>query len=264
MARTIVFIHGAWVTPLCWEKFTGYFSGRGYNCITPAWPFRDQPVDVLRKNPPAGLARLGVTEIVSHYEKIIRSLDEPPFLIGHSFGGLFVQILLDRGVGRGGVALDSAPPKGVIPFQWSAIRSLAGVLTTWRGWERILHISQPTFQYAFVHTLSPQAQKEAYDRYVVPETGRIFFQGAVALLASKSAVRVDFQNPKRAPLLLIAGSQDHIVPAVQNRSNFAKYKNSPAHTDFKEFPGRTHWLIAQEGWEEVAAYCAAWLEQLPV
>jgi hypothetical protein len=30
-------------------------------------------------------------------------------------------------------------------------------------------------------------------------------------------------------------------------------------TDFREFPGRSHWIIAQPGWQEVAAYIAEWL-----
>jgi len=31
---------------------------------------------------------------------------------------------------------------------------------------------------------------------------------------------------------------------------------------FYEFPGRAHLLTAQEGWEEVAAYIANWLDEL--
>jgi pimeloyl-ACP methyl ester carboxylesterase len=45
---------------------------------------------------------LGVTEIVDHYEALIRELDEPPVLIGHAYGGLFVEVLLDRGLGQPG------------------------------------------------------------------------------------------------------------------------------------------------------------------
>ena len=33
-------------------------------------------------------------------------------------------------------------------------------------------------------------------------------------------------------------------------------------TDIREFPDRTHWIIAQEGWDEVAAFIAEWLEGL--
>jgi hypothetical protein len=58
---------------------------------------------------PSGVANLGVTEIVDHYDTIIRKLDQPPIIMGHSFGGLFTQILLDRGLGAAGVAID--PPR---------------------------------------------------------------------------------------------------------------------------------------------------------
>lgn len=104
------------MTPRCWEPFIGYFEQRGYACQAPAWPHKDLPFEELRAHPPAELAGLGVTEIVDHYASLIQAQSEPPILIGHSFGGLFVQMLLDRGLGRAGVAIDPAPPKGVLPL----------------------------------------------------------------------------------------------------------------------------------------------------
>ena len=259
--KTIVFVHGAWVTPMCWDKFVGFFEGRGYQCLAPAWPYRDRPIEELRRNPPPELRRLGITEIVEHYDKIIRGLDAPPILIGHSYGGLFVQMLLDRDLGAAGVAIDPAPPRGVLPFYPSVFRSNLFILVTPGGWNKVVRQSFKDFQYAFVNMLPEAEQKIAYDTYVVPETGRIFFQTAFALFNSASTV--NFNNPRRAPLLLIAGGADHVVAAAMNRANFAKYKNSPARTDFKEFAGRCHWIIAQPGWEEVAAYSADWIEHLP-
>lgn len=262
MGKTIVFVHGAWVAPMCWEPFKGFFAARGYECSAPAWPYRDKPVDELRKSPPAQLAGLGIREIVDHYAGIVKSLPEPPILIGHSFGGLFVQLLLDRGLGAAGVAIDSAPPKGIIITQPSAYRSLFGVISKWGAWKSIVRWSFPEFRYAFVHTLPEAEQRAAYERHVVPETGRIFFQTALSPFAPNSAVGVNYANPGRAPLLLIAGGQDHIVPPGINRANYEKYKMSPARTDFREFENRVHWIIAQEGWQEVATYIASWLEKL--
>ena len=259
MKKSIVFIHGAWMTPLCWEKFTSFFEGKGYQCLAPAWPHRDHPTESLRSSPPAELAGLGVKEIVDHYERIIRTMDPQPFLIGHSFGGLFVQQLLDRGLAKAGVAIHPAPPRGILPFQPSVIRANFHVLTTWKGWKKILRMSFADFQYAFVNTMPLAAQQEAYDRYVVPETGRIFFQAATALMDVNSPLAVNFANSVRAPLLLLAGSEDNIVPAVVNKKNFRKYEPSKARTDFMVFEGRSHWTIGQEGWEEVAEYTAQWL-----
>ena len=261
MTRTIVFIHGAWVTPLCWERFVPFFEQKGYRCLAPAWPGKDRPVDEIRKDP-SPLAGLGVAEIVDHYDKLIRGLEEPPILIGHSFGGLFTQLLLDRGLGAAGVAIDSAPPRGVWAYEPTAFRSLLTVLLQWRVWRKVVRWKYSNFRYAFVHTLPPDEARAAYDRYVVPETGRIFFQSAIAMFDRKSPIKVDFSNGTRAPLLLLAGEKDRIVPAVINRRNAKAYAKSAARTDFHEFPDRTHWIIAQPGWEEVAGYAATWLEQL--
>ncbi len=258
MSKTIVFIHGAWMTPLCWEKFVGFFEQKGFRCLAPAWPYKDKPVETLRQSPPSELATLGVIEIVNHYEKIIRELDQPPVLIGHSFGGLFTQMLLDRGLGTAGVAIDSAPPKGVLPFRYpSTVKSNLGVLATPGGWKKIVRMPLKNFQYAFVNTLPEAEQRAAYEKYVVPESGRIFFQAAFALF--NTATAVNFNNSRRAPLLFIAGSADNTVPAGLNRTNYHKYRNSSAVTDFKEFPSRAHWIIAQDGWAEVAEYIAGWL-----
>jgi pimeloyl-ACP methyl ester carboxylesterase len=261
MSKTIVFIHGAWMTPLCWDKFTEFFERKGYKCIAPAWPYKDRPIAEQRKNPDPNLAHLGITEIVDHYEKIIREQAEPPLLIGHSYGGLFVEMLLDRGVGAAGVAIDPAPPKGVFPFYPTVIRANMPVLMTIGGWRKVIDSSFEAFRYAFVHLLPPDEQRAIYDKYVVPETGRIFFQSAFAMF--NNLTRVNYQNNQRGPLLIIAGAADQICPAVMNKANYNKYKNSSAKTDFKEFENRCHFIIGQPGWEVVANYAADWLAALP-
>jgi len=260
VSRTIVFIHGAWVTPSSWEPFVGFFAGRGYECLAPAWPGKDRPIEAIRADP-SPLRGLGIGEIVDHYDRIVRAMAEPPILVGHSFGGLFVQLLLDRGLGAAGVAIDSAPPNGVFALEPTAIRALASVLLTPFGWRRVVHWSFERFRYAFVNGLPSDLQRAAYDAYVIPETGRIFFQGALAWLRPGGPAKVDFHNSKRAPLLLVGGGADHIVPARTNRRNHRKYAAPGTVTDYREFPGRTHWIIAQEGWDEVAGSIANWLAE---
>lgn len=33
MSQTIVFVHGGWVTPACWDPFVTYFESRGHRCL---------------------------------------------------------------------------------------------------------------------------------------------------------------------------------------------------------------------------------------
>ena len=45
MSKTIMFIHGAWLTPLSWELFRERFEAAGYETLAPAWPLEDLPIE---------------------------------------------------------------------------------------------------------------------------------------------------------------------------------------------------------------------------
>jgi pimeloyl-ACP methyl ester carboxylesterase len=259
MARTVVFLHGAWMTPACWEPFQGYFEERGYKTLAPAWPGKDRSVEEVRADS-GPLAGLGGQEIIDHYAEIVRAQPEPPILIGHSFGGLFVQVLLSQGLGAAGVAIDSAPPQGVLVTQPTAFRALGSIIANPANRSRAVRWSFEQFRYAFVHTLPEDQARAVYEQFVTPETGRIFFQGALSRVDRNSPFVVDFAKSDRPTLLMVAGEQDRIVPAALNRANHRHYRAEGAPVDFVEFPGRTHWIIAQDGWQEVAAHAADWID----
>ena len=146
-SRTIVFIHGGWLTPTCWDSFVSFFESKGYRCLAPAWPGKDRPVEAIRADP-SPLAGLGMAEIIDHYDRIIRGLDEPPILIGHSFGALFVQVLLDRGLGSAGIAIDSAPPKGVFALHPASLLAVGRILLIPFGWRKVVRWTFTEFRHA--------------------------------------------------------------------------------------------------------------------
>lgn len=259
MPGRIMFIHGAWLTPLCWDRWVLYFNARGYSCAAPPWPYHELSVQMLRADPPPALARMGIAEIVDRYAARIRIEKEPPILVGHSFGGLWVQLLLDRGLGAAGVAIDPASPRGVSPLRFSSIKATAPFLLQWGQWWREVLMSLPMFRYAFANGLEPGFQEQEYRRHIVPESGRIFFQTLLAPFDPRSPISVDFGNRSRPPLLIIAGGADTIVPASVNAVNHRRYVDAGVPTDYKEFPGRCHWTLAAPGWEEVAAYAESWI-----
>ncbi len=252
MKKTIMLIHGAWVTPDCWENFRTYFESKGHACIMPAWPYMNRPVIELRESPDPQLKHTTIKSLVDHYENQIRALPEPPILMGHSFGGLIVQMLLDRSLGAAGVAIDAGPPRGVIP-SLTAIRSAAPVLFAWMGWRRVLTMSFKSFSETFANSISASEQRKAYDRYIVPAPGRIYFQAAIGI-----GNGVNFSNPSRRPMLLIAGEDDRTSTPSMVDAMHRKYSKSPIRTDIMRFPKRSHWLIAETGWEEVAAKSLEW------
>lgn len=252
-AETVVFIHGMYMNSLCWEHWVAHFQAKGYPCLAPDWPGRSQPIEVLRKKPPdPQLGQLTLSRVLDHFADVIQSLGEKPIIIGHSMGGLVVQLLLQRNLAAAGIAIDSAPPMGVFTVKWSFLKSNWPHITPFVSQSSPIEMTFERFQYTFVNTLPLAEQRAAYKKYVVPESRRVPRESLTA--------RADFEKP-HPPLLLIAGSADHIIPASLNHSNYAKYKTSPSVTDFKEFAGRTHFIIGQKDWEEVADYVLAWLSE---
>ena len=118
----IVLIHGLWMTPRSWEHWVERYRARGHEVLAPSWPGLEGEVEALRADP-TPLTEQSITKIVDHYDGIIRGLDSAPIIMGHSFGGTFTQLLLDRGLGRAGVGVDSATVKGVLSLPLSTLRS---------------------------------------------------------------------------------------------------------------------------------------------
>jgi pimeloyl-ACP methyl ester carboxylesterase len=131
----LMLIHGAWLSSGSWDSFAGYFRNRGFAVSAPEWPRKHGDVEEIRDSADE-VEGLGPDEIVDHYESEIGALDEPPVLIGHSYGGLIVELLLDRGLGRAGVAMSPAPPKGILVLPFSTLKAAAPALAHPSRWHR--------------------------------------------------------------------------------------------------------------------------------
>ena len=107
----------------------------------------------------------------------------------------------------------------------------------------------------FANGLPEARQRAAYDLHIVPAPGRIYYQSVLGIGAS-----IDWKNSNRAPLLLVSGEQDRTVEPGMVRQNLECYAASPAVTDFHVYPGRSHFLIAAPGWEEIADRALEWAE----
>jgi pimeloyl-ACP methyl ester carboxylesterase len=258
--RTIVLIHGLWMTPRCWEHWVDRYRAAGYEVLAPAWPGLEVEVEALRQNP-APLERLNTADIINHYHGIIEQMRQPPIIMGHSFGGSFAQVLINRGLGAAGVAIDSATVKGIARMPISMIKSALPVLRNPTNSHKAVPLTAEQFRQTFANTLSEEESNAAYDRYYVPAAGRVVFQSGLANFEANPAIEVNFGRNDRAPLLFIVGGQDRISPPQLNLDNANHYRKSVAVTDVKEFPDRCHYTLGQSGWEEVADYALTWAKQ---
>jgi pimeloyl-ACP methyl ester carboxylesterase len=255
-SHTVVLIHGMWMTPRSWDNWVDHYADRGYRAIAPGWPGVKDPAETRRD--PSALKGLGIKKIVDHYDAIIRELDRPPIIIGHSFGGLTTQLLLDRGLGAAGVAIGTAPPKGVIFLPWSTLRSALPGLKNPFNRDGVDPLTTDQFRYRFTNTESQVDSDRIYEEQYIPGTNRAFFEAAFSNLFPNSPAKVDFTNSSRAPLLLIAGGADHISPLAVNRTLVKLQRRAPSATELKEYPGRPHYMAGLDGWEEIADYALNW------
>ena len=256
---TIVLVHGFWVTPLSWEKWVEHYEDRGYRVLTPTYPGFEGGVEALREDP-SPIEALTFPAIIEHIGGIIDELDKPPIIMGHSAGGVLTQILLDHGYGAAGVAIDSVPAEGVRVTPVSQIRSLFPILKNPANRHKAVGFTPEQWHYAFTNNLSREESDEAYERYHIPASGRLVWVGATAnFTPGHQENYVNFRNENRAPLLLIGGSEDNIMPPAVNQSNVKHYRYAKSPTEYKEFEGRSHYsVIGGDGWEEVADYALEW------
>jgi alpha-beta hydrolase superfamily lysophospholipase len=251
---TIVLVNGLWMTALGWEHWVQHYAEKGYGVIAADWPGMDGDIEQLRRDP-SSFSSLGLTAVVNHYEQIIRQLESPPMIIGYGIGGLVTQILLDRGWGAAGVAIGSAPVKGVARLPLSILKlafSLVGKSLS----NKAASLTAQQFHRSFANSLTETESLDVFKRYTVPAPNGVLLQTAFANFTSNSAAAVNFRNDTRAPLLLVAGGKDRVVPSSLVKANFDLYRESKAETDYKEYPELTHLMFLQE--TRVADYVLGW------
>jgi non-heme chloroperoxidase len=258
--RPLVFIHGLWLHGTSWGSWEEFFREAGYAPVAPGWPGESDTAEETRRDP-SKVAGKGIADVVLHYARIIRDLDGPPVVIGHSFGGLIAQRLLGQNLAAAVVAIDAAPIKGVLNVPPSALRVASIALRRPANRNEAVVLTREQFRYGFANAVPEQEAAELYERWTIPSPGRPLFEAALANFTPGSPAKVDTGNKERGPLLLIAGGRDRTVPAVITTSTRKLYHKSPAITDFQEFPDRGHSLTVDHGWREVAQRALDWLRQ---
>lgn len=254
------------MTPSSWHTWAERFRAAGHDVTVPGWPgVDDRSVEAIRSNPDA-MKNVGITQVADHFESVIRALPgfaagKKPIIMGHSFGGLITQMLADRGLGSAYVGVAPAQPAGITTLPPSTLRVGLPVLSNPFRKNSVTPISKSHFHYTFCNDLTRAESDVLWQTSAIPSFNRVFFEGVAAAFNEKSGLsKVDFARADRAPLLVIAGTKDHGIPPALVRAIFTKYTKtaSPSVVEYKEFADRTHRIVSQDGWQEVADYALDW------
>ncbi len=256
--KQIVFVTGAFVHNSCWDNWRTYFEEKGYKTVAPAWPHKEAAnAAELRKRQyqDTDLAKLTLDEVIDHYANIVKSFPEKPIVIGHSLGGLMTQVILNRDLAAAAVAIHSVPTLGVFPYEFSFLKAGYKSLGFFTSTKKTYLMSLKDWQYAFVNDMPLEVQKATYEQLTIPESKTVSRGGLT------KAAKVDYEKP-HAPLLLIAGSKDNIIPAHLNWRNYKKYKKNGSVLEYKEFEDKNHFVLGHPTWKDDADFVLEWLESL--
>jgi pimeloyl-ACP methyl ester carboxylesterase len=241
LSKLVVFIHDAWLTPASWDHFQSRFTACGYVCMAQPWPPLKDSADALG---------LGLSVLVEYYALMIAAMPQPPLLVGHGFGGLIVQLLVDQGYGSAGIAIAPVPPRGIRPGVLAF--DLLPVLLS-AGCSPQIDLSLKRFARNVAPTVPQADLLMMFQRHVVPAPTRIFYEAALGVDS-----RINFANDQRPPLLLLTGADDRCIRASLVAANYRRYHRSAAPIAYKCFATHSHWLITEPNWEEVADYAIEW------
>ena len=247
----VVFIHGLWLLPSCWDRWVSVFDEAGYVALTPGWPDDPETVEEAKANPDV-FAHKTIGQVAEYFTGIIGKLEMKPVVIGHSFGGLLAQIIAGHGHAAVTVAIDPAPFRGVLPLPISALKSARPVLGNPANRSRAVPLTYDQFRYAFANAVSEEEAIELYEQFAVPAAGAPLFQAAAANLNPWTQAKVDTNNPERGPLLIISGEKNHAVPWAIANAAYKRQSHNQGVTEIVKIPGRGHALTIDGGWREVA------------
>jgi len=253
--KTIMFITGAFVSHSCWEEWIVFFENIGYKTVAPPWPHKNETAETLRQNSDSKIAAIRLKDLLDYYTEIIEKLPEKPILIGHSFGGLLTQLLLQKDLGAAGICMHSVPPSNLFCLNFSFYRKIWSTFGFFHSRKKNYLLSFKKWQHYFTNEMCFEEQKTTYEKLVIPESQRVF-----CAIFSNTA-KIDFKK-KHAPILFLSGSEDHFVAASIQYANFKKYKNIHSITCYKEFKDNQHLVLKQQNWDCIAEFMANCLEKI--
>jgi pimeloyl-ACP methyl ester carboxylesterase len=240
--KPLLFVHGELGGSWLWERFLGYFAGRGWeghalNLSNHYWsrsaPAAELSFDTYLEDVVAAMDRLGPTVVA----------------VGHGMGGLLVLKALERMPAAGLVLLSAEPPRELRPpARLHELREIPEVYgKSMIGWE----------------TLPEKLQRDHRDLSlddvlrIQHLLGQKPFESGLARRQVLQGIPVDRHQLAEVPTLVIGAGLDPYVPESSS-SELAAWLEA----QYEPFGAHSHYglVLAQDGFRQVADVMRAFLE----
>lgn len=240
---TVVMTHGAFCGGWAFDLFRRPFEAAGWTVLTPDLPGR---------GPQASAAGLSMREYALALTRLCAGLPERPVLLGHSMGGLVCQLAARRVEPTAMVLLAPSAPWGVTGSSLEEAITAFGVGFADPFWTGAVMPDRGLMRSHGLDRVPRPHRDEILDR-LSPESGRAIREVLNWWLDPFMTTSVG-AGPLPGPTLAIAGERDVVHPAATVRATAQRIG-----ADFRAMPGMSHWLIGEQGWEDVAGAALEWL-----
>jgi pimeloyl-ACP methyl ester carboxylesterase len=248
--RHVVLIHGMWGHGKLLDDVRAAFEKRGYTVHTPTLRYHDLPIhDGAMK-----IATLSIRDYVEDLVALVRSLDTPPLLVGHSMGGLLAQLVAARTRHTGLVAMCPSPVAGIYATTLTNIRMVRPYFLRSRPWaEPVYPPSYERFRQWFAHTQPEDIARQIYDGLVC-ESGRAICDMFFSTMKLSTATVVGFAAVT-TPVLIVGADRDPFSPPGVVRQTAARYQYATS----VEIPRSDHMVLSGASLSITMGYIDDWL-----
>ena len=104
--KTIVLVHGNFVNWQCWDDWVPFLKKQGYKVAVFRNPGRDATVpELVAAHPDPKVGELTIQQMKAALQSLIKEQPGEPIVIGHYFGGMLTQLMVNYGLTAAGVAI---------------------------------------------------------------------------------------------------------------------------------------------------------------